>query len=478
MTKTPPDTSPQDELLDQLKNLLDIVQEHRPRRHGPSLMTVLSEHLGRPATDVAVLTEDLPGHRYVDYDIALQLLAETDPQHAMVGVGGGDMRYHNSLSDLLQGAYFGEVPVAQPDFTVLPDSPTTERTCIGFGIRLFHHDGQPVAVLEREANPRRGQDIGTLEVLCPERATAASVLEELRTLATTHSVLRRQVVTLKDTGYEQTSRGVTFLPRPEVRTEDVILPEGTLERIKQHVLGIAEHADELRARGQHLKRGVLLYGPPGTGKTHTLRHLVAEATDHTVVLLSGNTLGWVTMAAKIARAMQPAIVVLEDVDLVAEDRDVSYGAQPLLFEVMDAMDGLDGDADVTFLLTTNRVAAMEHALTQRPGRVDLAAEIPLPDLVGRIALLKLYAPSGAFSRQVLESTAARLGQTTASLAKELVRRAVLLATLEGAELHDGHLVQATDRLLDDSEELSRVLLGARGGQGSDLAIGSIDALGS
>lgn len=461
MTTTSPSAAPTDQILSQLKTLLDVVQEYTPVSTTERLIDRLGTHFGCPATDVAVLTEDVPGHRYVDHDIALQLLAEGDPEQVLIGVGGGDMRYHNSLADLLQNTYGQPLPVAQPDFTVLPDSPTSERTCLGYGIRLFHHHGQPVAVLEREANPRRGQDIGTLEVMSPDRAAATSVLEELRELATTHSVLRRQVVTLKDTGYEQSARGITFVPRPSVAESDVILPAGTLDRVKQHVLGIAEHADELRAQGQHLKRGVLLYGPPGTGKTHTLRHLITEAIDHTVVLLSGNSLGYVTMAAKIARALQPAIVVLEDVDLVAQDRDMAYGAQPLLFEVMDAMDGLDGDSDVTFLLTTNRVEAMEHALTQRPGRVDLAAEIPLPELAGRIALLQLYAPDGAFTDEVVAQTAGRLDGTTASLAKELVRRAVLLATVEGSKVCDEHLLRATDQLLDDSEELSRVLLGAQ-----------------
>ena len=448
-------------VLDQLHDLLQIVQEHQRTTEGETLADRLTAHLGRPAREVSVLTEDVPGHRYVDYDIALELMAECDPDNTVIGVGGGDMRYHSALSDLLQNQWGVRIPVAQPDLTVLPDSPTSERSCLGFGIRLFTYEGTRVAVLEREANPRRGQEIGTLEVLCPDQSVAATLLAELRDLATAHSVLRGQVIALKETGYEQTARGITFVERPEVDESQVILPSGTLARIKQHVLGIADHADALRARGQHLKRGVLLYGPPGTGKTHTLRHLMSEASDHTIVLLSGTSLRFVTLAAHIARAMQPAIVVLEDVDLVAGERDFSSGPQPLLFEVMDAMDGLDGDADVTFLLTTNRVEEMEHALTQRPGRVDLAAEIPLPDKPGRVALLHLYAPRGVFSPDVIESTAARREGTTASLAKELVRRAVLLATVDGVELVDEHLAKATDQMLSDSEELSRVLLGAR-----------------
>ena len=54
------------------------------------------------------------------------------------------------------------------------------------------------------------------------------------------------------------------------------------------------------------------------------------------------------------------------------------------------MDGLAEDADVTFLLTTNRADLLEHALAQRPGRVDHAALLPLPDAEARRQLIRLY----------------------------------------------------------------------------------------
>ncbi|MCB1253826.1 MAG: AAA family ATPase, partial [Austwickia sp.] len=89
-----------------------------------------------------------------------------------------------------------------------------------------------------------------------------------------------------------------------------------------------------------------------------MRYLLGATPRHTVVLLAGMSLRFVGFATQLARALQPAIVVLEDCDLVAEDRGMHPGAKPLLFEVLDAMDGLAADADVTFLLTTNRVEAL------------------------------------------------------------------------------------------------------------------------
>ncbi|HEY3946954.1 MAG TPA: ATP-binding protein [Solirubrobacteraceae bacterium] len=127
-----------------------------------------------------------------------------------------------------------------------------------------------------------------------------------------------------------------------------------------------------------------------TGKTHTLRYLMSPLTDTTVVMLSGNALQFIAPAVSIARALQPALVIVEDVDLIAEARGMHPGQHPLLFQLLNEIDGLREDADVAFLLTTNRADLLEPALAQRPGRVDEAVELPLPDAEGRRQLLALY----------------------------------------------------------------------------------------
>jgi len=157
--------------------------------------------------------------------------------------------------------------------------------------------------------------------------------------------------------------------------------------------------------------------------------------------------------------LQPAIVVLEDCDLVAADRDFSPSGAPLLFEVLDALDGLDSDSDVTFLLTTNRVDILEEALVERPGRVDLAIEIPLPDRHERERLLELYRRDVPFSDEALALAAERTAGMTAAFAKELVRRAVLEAAVVEESPTDAHLERALDLLLSERESLTRSLLG-------------------
>jgi ATP-dependent 26S proteasome regulatory subunit len=248
----------------------------------------------------------------------------------------------------------------------------------------------------------------------------------------------------------------------------VILPDGTLERVVRQVVGIGEQREALLAAGQHLKRGVLLYGPPGTGKTHLVRHLLSRTPDTTAVLLTGFTLPLLSLATALARAAPPAIVVLEACDLVAEHRGGDTNAA--LFETLEAMDGLAPDEDITFILTTNRVDLLERALVERPGRVDLAAQIPKPDLASRERLFRLYAAemlaSGQLTEAAVHTAAARTEGVTASFTKELVRRVAINAALDERPPRDADVSDALDEMLSDAESLTRTLLG---GEGSDLA---------
>jgi ATP-dependent 26S proteasome regulatory subunit len=147
----------------------------------------------------------------------------------------------------------------------------------------------------------------------------------------------------------------------------VILPSDVLDGIERQVLGVARHAGRLLASGQHLKRGVLLHGAPGTGKTHTIRYLLGQLSGVTVMLLSGKALRLIAEACSVARTLQPSVIVVEDVDLIAEQREFGEGTHPLLFQLLNEMDGLGQDLDVTFLLTTNRADLLEPALAERPG---------------------------------------------------------------------------------------------------------------
>jgi ATP-dependent 26S proteasome regulatory subunit len=173
--------------------------------------------------------------------------------------------------------------------------------------------------------------------------------------------------------------------------------------------------------------------------------------------------------------MLPAVIVLEDVDLVAEERSLGPASSPVLFDLLDAMDGAAPDADLLFLLTTNRADLLEPALAARPGRVDVAVEIALPDAPARERLLTLYGQNVPLELTEDDVGLAidRTDGTTASFLKEVIRRSVL------ESLHDdpaltavtaAHLARALDDLLDTAQAVTRTLLGV-GVDPTDLPVG-------
>jgi ATP-dependent 26S proteasome regulatory subunit len=126
----------------------------------------------------------------------------------------------------------------------------------------------------------------------------------------------------------------------------------------------------------------------------------------------------------LARLLQPALVVIEDADLIARDRTTMDNAcgEVLLNRLLNEMDGLREKADVFFILTTNRPEMLEAALAGRPGRIDQTIEFPLPDAHHRGRLISLYARSLPLHRDLIEDLCRRTESASPAFIKELMRR--------------------------------------------------------
>jgi hypothetical protein len=445
-----------------------------------TLAGVLAEHLGPDAPSIPVIGETWPPYEHANVQVALDhWLAQPGRVHTIVGITS--FQHHMfSLSDLAQLSPHGPGvgSVAMASVAVGPAGAT--MSCVRCALYLVTEDGDGdapatrLAVLLREGEAHGPQQSLVVEIACAETGRAGEILGELRRLAMEHNVFRGQVLSFENEmfgGFGAGSAPLTFLERPHLGPESLVLPDGTLELIEQQVIGVARHRDRLVASGQHLKRGVLLYGPPGTGKTHTVRYLLSQLRDVTAVIVSGRALAFISQACSIARVLQPSLVIIEDVDLIAEDRGMHPGQHPLLFELLNQMDGLGDDVDVTFVLTTNRADLLEPALAARPGRVDEAVELPLPDAAGRLRLLELY--RGRLDLQVRDPAAAveRTAGVTASFLKEALRRAALHAAAAGDSppgrdgealpltVTDADLHAALDQLLAETSRVTRVVLG-------------------
>ena len=126
----------------------------------------------------------------------------------------------------------------------------------------------------------------------------------------------------------------------------------------------------------------------------------------------------------LARLLQPSMVVIEDVDLIARSRDERRSAcdESLLNALLNEMDGLKENSDVLFILTTNRPQDLEAALANRPGRIDQAIEVPVPDAPSRDKLVRLYARGMKPSDKLVAAAVKRTEGVSAAFIKELMRR--------------------------------------------------------
>ena len=440
----------------------------------PQLSRLITRHLGGTAEGLDVVEESWPGYEHVNVQAGLDAwLAAPGRAHELVGVAGFQHSVFG-LGDLLGADGIHEVHGLRPgnpatvNLAAGPDGEV--RACQRCAVYLVTEpDGTRAALLLRGASPEFGHAQVSVQLVATDAAVAARSAGEIRAAAVEHNVFRGQVLSF---GQEVFGHGQTLLQfhrRPETRADQLILAAETLAEIQRQVVDVARHKGRLLAAGQHLKRGLLLYGPPGVGKTHTVRYLMSSLRDTTVIQLTGNALHLIAEACSVARALQPAMLIVEDVDLIAEDRGMHPGQHPLLFQLLNEMDGLAEDADVVFVLTTNRADLLEPALAARPGRVDQAVALELPDAAARRALFELYRGPLEVDTSGLDEVVARTEGVTASFLKELLRRAALLAASrtpdsERLDVSADDVSAALEELLDTRNAMTRTLLGSASGE--------------
>jgi ATP-dependent 26S proteasome regulatory subunit len=248
-----------------------------------------------------------------------------------------------------------------------------------------------------------------------------------------------------------------------VQRDEVILPDKTLRLLERNVHDFIHQRADLKRLGLAAKKGLLFYGPPGTGKTHTIHYLASQLRDHTTLLITAEQVGILSDYFQLARFLQPAMVVIEDVDLIARAREQMRSAceESLLNKLLNEMDGLREEAELLFVLTTNRPDQLEAALASRPGRIDQAIEFPLPDEEGRRKLLHLYARAMTVPEEVVEAVVRKTKRASPAFIKELMRRSAQYRLQAGKEgpLTLEHVEAALEEMLFSGGSLNVKLLG-------------------
>ena len=428
----------------------------------------IDEHMGVPASDLRIVAQTFEPYDHVNVQVAIDAYLEEEGRtFELTGVTGAQ-RHHGSFSDLLASTHFMPFGFGAVDLSNLPTGTDETRACVQFGLYFLTDQGNPMVMLVRGPSDQGMHRMLTLEVVATQEDLARQMLARIYQLSRELSVFRGKVVSFGESQmFHQAAGPIIFHSRPVVARNDLVFPDGVLELIENEVIGIAAHRERLKASGQQVKRGVLLHGPPGCGKTLTVRYLLGQLPGYTVVLLTGSGLHMIRHACALARALQPSLVVLEDVDLVAQERIPGPSQNnPILFSLLNEMDGVEEDADVVFVLTTNRADLLEPALAARPGRVDLAVEIGLPNEEARARLIGLYGRGLDLRLGDLESVVAQTSGVAASFFKELMRRAALISSRssEGVgriTVDDTHLTQALDELMVERSSMTRVLIGGQ-----------------
>ncbi len=447
------------------KEFMDTMVAAAVSQRSP-LLDRIEEHLGADPSTLAVIEEEFDSFEQPNVQVALDAyLAEPGRSATLLGIGTNNKRFMAfGLSDLL--SWGGAPPPAEGpvDYVNFHLAEGRVLSCVQFGIYLLNEAEKRMVVLvtgPTEHGPRQKLRV---EVLTPRSEDGQAFLQELTAAMGRLNVYRGHVISLSPGQFGPgPQKLIAFHNLPRIARDDVILPDGVLERIERHTVVFSEQAERLLAAGRSLKRGMLLYGPPGVGKTLTVMYLAGRMSGRTVILTAGLGLGLLQPAVQLARLLAPSMVVLEDVDMIAEERNMAFGRNgPLLFELLNEMDGLRDDSDVIFVLTTNRPDILEPALAARPGRVDLAVELPLPDEEGRRRLLELYARGLELRDVDLPAIVARTEGATPAYIKELLRKAAVLAAAEGAgpAVTGAHLEAALSEL-DEGGRLAQRLLGFR-----------------
>ena len=437
---------------------------------GATLAGRVQQHLGTDVTSLPVTTEQFDPFDQPNVQVALDsYIADIDSAARLIGIGGEQKQYVTSVLSAILGhggmsgmRGIGEGPVDYINFH-LAEGQTLP--CVQHGLFLLNDGTAPLAVAVLGPSSMHGprQQV-QVEVVSVDPARGSIFLRELRDRMRRLNVYRGHVLSLDPGRLDMGAQPlVAFHDLPNISRDDLVLPEAILKRIERHTIAFSEHADALKASGRSLKRGMLLHGIPGTGKTLTLMYLIGQMHDRTVLLTTGLGMGLLSPVMQMARALAPSIVVLEDVDLIAEERGNPFArGGGLLFELLNELDGLESDVDVIFALTTNRPDVLEPALAARPGRVDLAVEFPIPDLDARTRLLTLYAKGLTLVDVDLHDLASEIDGASPAYIKELLRRAAVIAA------DDSGTLVVTDQYIDLAREdlagggaLGRKLLGFR-----------------
>jgi len=250
--------------------------------------------------------------------------------------------------------------------------------------------------------------------------------------------------------------------KPSVTFDDVAGVDEAKQELHE-VVDFLKTRERFQTLGARIPRGILLIGPPGTGKTLLARAIAGEAGvpffsisgSEFVEMFVGVGASRVRDLFDTAKKHSPCIIFIDEIDAVGRHRGAGLGGshderEQTLNQILTEMDGFDTNVNVIVLAATNRPDILDPALL-RPGRFDRRVVLDLPDVVGRMAILKVHTKNKPIAPAVNTETLAKetAGFSGADLAN-LVNEAAILAARRGKKMVE---------MVDLEESIDKVIAG-------------------
>ena len=256
-----------------------------------------------------------------------------------------------------------------------------------------------------------------------------------------------------------------------IKFKDVAGEEEAKELLAE-IVDYLHKPERYKEIGASMPKGALLVGPPGTGKTLLAKAVAGEANvpffsmsgSEFVEMFVGMGASKVRDLFKQAKEKAPCIVFIDEIDTIGKKRDGGqYGGgnderEQTLNQLLTEMDGFDGSKGVVILAATNRPESLDPALL-RPGRFDRRIPVELPDLQGRIDILKVHAQKIKLAGNVDFSAIARTaaGASGAELAN-IINEAALRAVRMGRSCATQEdLMESVEVVIAGYQKKNRVL---------------------
>ncbi len=258
--------------------------------------------------------------------------------------------------------------------------------------------------------------------------------------------------------------------KPAVSFSDVAGVQEAKEELEE-VVEFLKFPERFLSLGAKIPKGVLLVGPPGTGKTLLARAVAGEAGvpffsisgSEFVEMFVGVGASRVRDLFDQAKRNAPCIVFVDEIDAVGRHRGAGLGGghderEQTLNQILVEMDGFDTSTNIIVLAATNRPDILDPALL-RPGRFDRRVTLDVPDVRGRIEILKVHSKGKPLSEDVDFETVARqtIGFSGADLANLVNEAAILAARRSKKETGRSEFAESIDRVIAGPERKSRVI---------------------